>query len=182
MSNAIQRLDLAGLVRGFHSCRIEVSKAFMQPLDYPIRKATVADVDVLLHHRRAMFTDMGVRFDPDALARAFVPWLRDAMARELFHGWVAQDGHGAIVGGAGLTVLPWPPRPDDVTGRLGYIYNMYVEREHRRRGIARRLIEAVHDWSRANGIQRVALHASDEGRPLYESLGYTPSNEMRLTL
>ena len=32
---------------------------------------------------------------------------------------------------------------------------------------------------RGNGIESVVLHASGEGRPLYEKLGFTPTNEMR---
>jgi hypothetical protein len=31
----------------------------------------------------------------------------------------------------------------------------------------------------AQGYDRVLLHASDAGRPLYESLGFVPTNEMR---
>ena len=34
-------------------------------------------------------------------------------------------------------------------------------------------------WCRANGVESVVLHASPEGRPLYEQLGFTPTNEMR---
>jgi hypothetical protein len=37
-------------------------------------------------------------------------------------------------------------------------------------------------WCREQGYKTVALHASDEGRPLYESLGFQPTNEMRLHL
>ena len=37
-------------------------------------------------------------------------------------------------------------------------------------------------WCRGEGIEVVELHASDEGRPLYESLGFIQTNEMRLTL
>jgi GNAT superfamily N-acetyltransferase len=154
----------------------------MPTLDYHIRKATIADVDVIAHHRDAMFTEMRVEFDRDALDRVFVPWVRDAIARELYHGWVAEGPDGGIIAGAGLTVLPWPPAPPDLTARLSFVYNVYVEPAHRRRGVARRLMEAIHQWSRAQGIQRVALHASDEGRALYEALGYQPTNEMRLVL
>jgi hypothetical protein len=32
----------------------------------------------------------------------------------------------------------------------------------------------------ARRIRRVVLHASDQGRPLYERLGFVPTNEMRL--
>jgi GNAT superfamily N-acetyltransferase len=62
------------------------------------------------------------------------------------------------------------------------ILNMYVEREHRRRGIARALMEKMIAWCRENGFVSVGLHASDEGRPLYEQLGFEATNEMRLKL
>jgi hypothetical protein len=35
------------------------------------------------------------------------------------------------------------------------------------------------DWTKAHGCDRVLLHASDMGRPLYASLGFEDSNEMR---
>jgi hypothetical protein len=37
-------------------------------------------------------------------------------------------------------------------------------------------------WCRAQGYAGVSLHATDEGRPLYESMGFAPTNEMRLRL
>jgi hypothetical protein len=38
------------------------------------------------------------------------------------------------------------------------------------------------DWCRANGIRAVILHSSDDGRKLYQALGFEPTNEMRLLL
>jgi hypothetical protein len=38
---------------------------------YRIRPASLDDADVLARHRIAMFTDMGVPLDPDALRAAF---------------------------------------------------------------------------------------------------------------
>jgi hypothetical protein len=37
-------------------------------------------------------------------------------------------------------------------------------------------------WCRENGFTSVGLHASEEGRPLYEQLSFQPTNEMRLNL
>ena len=37
-------------------------------------------------------------------------------------------------------------------------------------------------WLREQGLQSVDLHASDAGRHLYETLGFEPTNEMRLRL
>ena len=36
------------------------------------------------------------------------------------------------------------------------------------------------EWLAAQGIQRVTLHATEVGRPLYEELSFVDSNEMRL--
>jgi hypothetical protein len=38
------------------------------------------------------------------------------------------------------------------------------------------------EWCRKQGLVHVTLHASDKGRPLYQSLGFVPTNEMRLDL
>jgi hypothetical protein len=38
--------------------------------DYRIREATLDDVDVLVHHRIAMFTDMGSPMDAQAVSLA----------------------------------------------------------------------------------------------------------------
>jgi GNAT superfamily N-acetyltransferase len=57
-----------------------------------------------------------------------------------------------------------------------------VEREHRRKGVARELMKVMIAWCRENGFTSVGLHASEEGRPLYEQLSFQPTNEMRLNL
>jgi len=33
----------------------------------------------------------------------------------------------------------------------------------------------------ARSVRRIVLHASDDGRRLYERLGFVPTNEMRLS-
>jgi hypothetical protein len=38
----------------------------------------------------------------------------------------------------------------------------------------------LHQWAEGRGLGALALHASEEGRPLYETLGYEPTNEMRV--
>jgi ribosomal protein S18 acetylase RimI-like enzyme len=54
--------------------------------------------------------------------------------------------------------------------------------EYRRRGIARSIMRELIDRWRSQGFDCVCLHASDEGRPLYEQIGFQPTNEMRLNL
>ena len=77
-------------------------------------------------------------------------------------------------------LLPQPGRAD--VGEEAYVLNVYTELAHRRRGIARQLTEHIVGWCRERGVARVALHASVDGRPLYEQLGFVATNEMRLQL
>jgi len=64
----------------------------------------------------------------------------------------------------------------------GYVLNVYVEPAHRKRGLARAVIEAALDACRARRIRIVSLHASESGRSLYARLGFEPTTEMRLEL
>jgi GNAT superfamily N-acetyltransferase len=71
---------------------------------------------------------------------------------------------------------------EDMGHRGVKILNVYTYSQFRRRGIARRLMQTMIAWCAGEGLARVALHASEDGRHLYESLGFELSNEMRLNL
>jgi GNAT superfamily N-acetyltransferase len=148
---------------------------------YTLRPATIADLDTLVHHRYAMWRDMGR--DPKLLA-IMEPAAREYFTAEVanggYRGWLAESD-GKIIGGAGIVISAWPGNPGSTLAKRAMILNMYVERDYRRRGIARALMETVIAWCKAQGFSAVGLHASDEGRPLYESMGFQPTNEMRLT-
>jgi GNAT superfamily N-acetyltransferase len=144
------------------------------PADYHVRAATIADADVLVRHRIAMFTDMGVPLDAAVLEQAFRAWLMDTMPAGTYRAWLAESG-GEVAGGGGITILPWPPGPRYAGDRLAFVYNVYTEPAHRRRGLARLIMDSIHDWCRANGITSMALNASRDGKPLYEAMGYAES-------
>lgn len=64
-------------------------------------------------------------------------------------------------------------------GRQGIIVNVFTEPQWRKRGVAGLLIKEITIWSKNEQINRLILHASDEGRSVYERLGFVASNEMR---
>ena len=142
---------------------------------YRIRPATPADADVLVRHRLAMFTDMGVPLDADALGQAFRDWLGRVMPAGTYRAWLAETADGAVAAGGGITIIPWPPGPRYVGDRLAFVYNVYTEPAHRRQGLARLVMDAIHAWCRDEGITSMALNASRDGKPLYEAMGYAES-------
>ena len=147
-----------------------------------IRPAVLADIPHLLHHRRSMYEAMGHTDGRmlEEVLRVSEIYFRDALPRGRYRGWVAESEDGRVVGGAGIVINDWPAHPRESMPLRAWILNMFIEAEFRRRGIARQLMETMLAWSRAEGFRHVSLHASAEGRPLYESLGFVPTNEMRL--
>ena len=102
--------------------------------EYRVRPATLDDADALVRHRTGMFTDMGFALEAPAHESAFRTWLAETMPAGLYRGWVVEDGNSAIVGGGGITVIPWPPGPQHPGGHVAFVYNVYTEPAHRRRG------------------------------------------------
>jgi GNAT superfamily N-acetyltransferase len=152
-------------------------------LEVLIRPATPDDIPELLRHRRGMYEDMGYN-DAGTLSvmvSTCKPYLASALANGTLHGWLACAGEKVVAGGVVL-VSPWPSHPYDGQCRRATILNMYTDPPFRRQGIARRLMQTMIDWCGKEGFVHVTLHASDRGRPLYDSLGFEVTNEMRLNL
>jgi GNAT superfamily N-acetyltransferase len=151
--------------------------------DIAIRTAKLADMPALIRHRRRMFEDMGEGdvATLDAMCKGAEEYFAKALKDGSYRGWLAEE-EGRIIGGGGIVISPWPASPLDAQPRRAMILNIYTEPEYRRRGIARRLMQVILDWLRQEEFSTVALHASNEGRALYESLGFQPTNEMRLKL
>ena len=154
-----------------------------------VRQAGAADIPLLAYHRAAMFRDMRqlAPHQEAPLQRETAAYLRDALARGEYLAWIAEDTGTPVVaiGGAGVQLRPILPRPrtadeDLELGPEAIILNVYVEPAWRRRGVAQALMRVVLDALAVRGIRRIVLHASDDGRRLYERFGFVPTNEMRL--
>jgi GNAT superfamily N-acetyltransferase len=155
--------------------------------DFTIRLAGDGDAEIVARHRVGMSRDMGrVKNDVQAeqLLEVSIAVLAAALRDGSYVGWLASDADGRVLGGVGVHLKPQLPRiaPDGksvFTDRVPLVVNVYTEPGARRRGVARALMRALMDWAKAQGCDRVLLHASDMGRPLYTSLGFEDSNEMR---
>ena len=152
--------------------------------EYAIRLAGVEEAEVIGRHRRAMFWDMGHRDEAalDAMGGHFLPWVQARLQNGEYVAWFAIAPDGSVAAGLGIWLMDWAPHMVGPGKPRANILNVYTEPAHRRQGLARRLMHEALEWCRQNGIRAVILHASAEGRSLYESLGFQPTNEMRLML
>jgi len=149
-----------------------------------IREAGPRDLETILHHRRSMFRDMseGTVEELDRMVEVARPWVARAILDGTYRHWLAVDPQGRVAGGGGVLICPWPANPHDPCTERAVILNVYTEAEFRRQGVARQVMHAILDWIKARGMRSVNLHSSKEGRALYESMGFEPTNEMRLWL
>lgn len=146
------------------------------------RTTTPADVALIASHRRAMFAAMGSGTSEilDEMTSSFASWLLPRLQDGRYLGWITEDD-ARPVASAGMIFLDWPPHPLHPSSSVrAYILNVLVDPDYRRRGLARVLVGCCLAEARRRNIAVITLHASTEGRPLYESLGFSATNEMQL--
>ena len=151
---------------------------------YLVRPTTPED-DALI---AANFRRMWAEYDLDELLAD--DWLNDtlrfvkqARAGLEYAAFVAEVA-GEPVGSAACQVFAglYPSVFQSDKRKYGYIWGVYVAPEARGQGVAKALTNACTDYLRTIGCTRALLHASPQGEPVYKSLGFEPSNEMRLEL
>ena len=156
----------------------------MSDLDFRIREARLEerDIETIVHQRRAMFFAMGHRDERalESMSEKFRPWVKRKMEARECLAWFAIAADGTVAAGAGLWLMDWLPHMIGGGKWRGNIVNVYTEAAYRRKGLARELMKTAMEWCAREGVETVILHASDEGRRLYEELGFEASNEMRL--
>jgi len=129
-----------------------------------VRLATPRDADVIAWHRARMFQDMG-QLSPDLfepLGSSARDRLTVAPETGEYVGWLAsaKESPDTIVAGAGVQLRQVFPHP-----------------RWRADGS---VVVAGGRHARNERLDRLVLHASVEGRPLFDRLGLVPTNEMRL--
>jgi GNAT superfamily N-acetyltransferase len=142
-----------------------------------VRWAGDDDVAELVRLRRLMFESMGIAVTDDDDAST-APVLASGIRSGDFFAAVVDRGAGDGLAACGIgMVLRKVPAPGNPTGLSGYIGSMVTDHGHRRRGHARAVLSALLHRFDDLGIQRISLHATEVGAPLYVSEGFaSPPN------
>jgi GNAT superfamily N-acetyltransferase len=150
--------------------------------DIIVRPARPDEMEHAARLRAAMAHEMDRTWDSDhpGWRRRYAEYFRAKQERGGCQMFYAQRS-GEIVGMAAFSLL------DEyrvaVFGRpRGFVNSVYVVPALRKRGIATALMGAGIGWLRKRGCEIVRLHASEEARTLYASLGFVPGREMELSL
>ena len=137
-----------------------------------LRRATVDDAADLTRLRGFMIAAMG----GDPATPGWAAACEQALVRRLaqpdvFAAWLVEVDGRPVSSGVGW-LEEHLPSPGTFDGRRGHVASMSTDPAHRRRGYGRLVLTALMEWFVALEVPRVDLRATEDGRPLYEDVGF----------
>jgi GNAT superfamily N-acetyltransferase len=139
-----------------------------------IRRATTDDIQTIVHYRTEMITSMG-------WSDEMISATKEVTLRFLQQPWdpsiecyLAID-EDRVVGGCAVSFCVAYPSAQNTNGKFVYLYNMFVEKEYRRRGIATSLLNHITQLCKERGITKMTLHDTKMSKGIYEREGFVRS-------
>ncbi len=140
-----------------------------------------ATVELLAHQQRAHGNDLG----EDALRPLVQATLEDSdgtLVLGAFHEGLPGFAHGKMVGVLMMTVLV----SLEHAGEVGYIEQLFVREDYRRKGLGDRLLSLALDWAAGRGLRALDVEVHERFDPvavqaLYGKKGFHEIKRTRLT-
>ena len=157
----------------------------MHEIHIKIRETTPKEDSIIAEHFYKMWLDIDT---PDIFIKPnhrdmTLYFIKQARQNLFYKGFVAEVDN-LIVGSASCQLFTglYSLILEEKYRKYGYIWGVYVETSHRRKGIAKQLTNATIEHLKSINCTKAILNASPAGKPVYEKLGFSPSNAMQLDL
>lgn len=113
----------------------------------------------------------------DEFTEKCASFLKANFENETYVCWVAEES-GKIISNIFVGVFHKIPRPEELTGRIGYVTNVHTLEAYRNKGIGGKLMENVKLWAVNRGIELLFVWPSERTVPFYERHGFKNENEI----
>jgi ribosomal protein S18 acetylase RimI-like enzyme len=148
------------------------------------RQAGIKDIETLIDYRVMFLKEVqkDITKEKEILLRIelrkyFIKSLKDNSYITWFAEYVNQ-----IVGLGGMVVREQPGNFLLITGKLGYILNMYTIPEFRGNGIGKEILKRLVTYGKSIRLERIDLHATPMGEPIYRKLGFKEPHDKAMEL
>lgn len=150
------------------------------------RKATLNDLDELVRLRIDFLKEVQPKntwkYSEEELHTSLRAYLRNSIQNDEFVAWLAM-ANNEIVATSGLCFFQITPGFTLIDGKIAYILNIYTIPAWRGKSIGKQTFDHILQEAIARGYKRISLHATDEGRPIYEKFGFKlTGDELELRL
>lgn len=106
--------------------------------------------------------------------------------REYYEKHVADESHiafvavydGKEVGSGSICLSEELPSPDNPSGKCAYLMNIYVRDKFRMHGIGHSIVRKLLEEAKRHNCGKIYLETTDDGRGVYESLGFRDMPDM----
>ncbi len=147
-----------------------------------LRRAEKADIEKVCENRFEFVKTIGEIGSPEK----FLECSRSYYSKHIDDGtlivWIAEDCE-EIVAIVIICTYEVLPTIKNMSGKTGLILNVSTKENYRRQGLARSLLTNAMDDAKIIGVEKVFLKATEQGRLVYEKLGFTDiDGEMELIL
>ena len=137
----------------------------------------IRDVDTLMRWRGEVICNVFGECPDAELLAANRRYYERNVARGLHVAFVAESV-GRECGCGALCLSEELPSPDNESGRCAYLMNIYVRREWRNHGIAHAIVRRLLEEAGRRGCGKIYLETTEEGKPVYRSLGFRDMPDM----
>ena len=146
-------------------------------MEVALRKANIGDVELLIKLRIDYLTEDKGRpsqYEEAAIRGQLEKYFSKHIPNNTFIGVLAETD-GKIASTAYLAVSEKPANQVFITGVTGTILNVLTYPEHRRKGIATKVLDKLIDEAKTIGVSYIDLSATSDGIYLYEKMGLKKS-------
>ena len=138
-----------------------------------VEKARTKDIEALVKMRLSYLIEDNGSLDAqdlEAIKRELPGYFQAHLGKDLFV-YVIRDGQ-TIVSCAFLLTVEKPMSPAFINGKTGMVLNVYTCPSYRRKGCAKKIMEALLSEAKKMEISVIELKATEDGYPLYRSVGF----------
>lgn len=141
------------------------------------RAANPTDIHEIIRLAHVMWDDMGYWPEDDAWQKNTIDVFTQGIEADEFHAIVVDDPNepGRLIACGLSNYAQQIPAFWNPSGKMGYFQWLCVEPNFRRQKIATEILQRLIEWLSLKGVDRAQLHATEDGKALYEELGFEPS-------
>jgi len=142
------------------------------------------DIDLLVKLRIAYLSSenkIQSQSDAENIEKKLRGYFEEWLPGGDFFAIVAEE-NDEVCASAFLSVAERPPFSGSASNLVGTVYNVFTYPQHRRKGIASKVMLALLDEARTMGVATVDLSATADGKPLYDRLGFKVSRYTSMSI
>lgn len=135
------------------------------------RQGTRNDLELFLENRMEFASSLKELPDTAGFRKSTETYLKEHIDQDDLLIFLALDNE-KIISSCMACIITTAPLPSRLSGKSAEVLNVYTLKEYRRQGHAAKLLNMLFEELKRRGIPKVVLEYTDDGFPLYQTLGF----------